>query len=323
MMKKWMMLAFAACCCLGLSAQESLRYNYVRNGYTYTAAERSRIDGTTTLYVKLSRVLFSDGQPVYKLRLDVEDSAPWKMPKNAPLTITTTAGRTVIVKNSASEPNRVAPDGIQGEKSRLWWNYGEYYLEEADLKKIAAGVSAVDITKRWSSDGAVKVAYKNNEFGAAVAAQYDAIRQAPAPVPDVSGLLRSLQDRGGSRLAETNALDVNDAVGISLVYFYYAEHNTEGYDLNFYFKGVTVPYGASVTVETADGNRIELHQEKDLAAGRAICYPENADLKKMLAGVRKITVQTTGDPLELNFSDAAFSKVLNRLYNALQTIAIL
>ena len=322
-MKKCFIAAAAVLISLCMQAQEVLRYNYIRKGYTYTGAQRERVEGSTPLYVKLSRVVFSDGQPVYLLRLDVEDTTPWKMPKNAPLTITTSAGRTVVLKNSASEPNRVAPDGFAGDKGKVYWNYGEYYLEEPDLKKIVAGVTVVDITKRWSSEGYIKVLYKNNEFGAAIARQYEALKQAPAAKSDVAGVLRSLQDQGGSRLAETNVLEVNDRLSLSLVYFYYAATNSEGYDLNLYPKGVTVPYGGTVTLEWEDGQTLELRQEKELAAGRAICYPENADVLRMLRGVRKVTFQTPGEPVELTFTDGAFSAVLDRLNNALQTNSIL
>ena len=322
-MKKLIITALAVSLALGLQARDLLRYNYTRNGYTYTGCEREKVEGSRTLYVKLSRVLFSDGQPVYVLRLDVEDSSPWKMPKNAPLTLRTTDDRTVIVKNSASEPNRVAPDGIQGQKGKVWWNYGEYYLEESDLKKLSVGIASVDITTRWSADGYVKVAYKNNEFGSVLAAQYEALRSAPKPSTDVAGVLKSIQDRGGSRLSETNVLKVNDKLSLSLVYFYYAATNTEGYDLNLYINGVTVPYGAEISILSADGRNIVLHQEKDLSAGRAICYPEAEDIRSILSGVRSLTVQTTGVPVVLTFENDTFRLVFDRLYNSLQTISIL
>ncbi|MBR1873078.1 MAG: hypothetical protein IJ795_07730 [Bacteroidales bacterium] len=308
---------------LASGAQGSLRYNYTKNGYVYTGAERVRVSGSTPLWVKLSRVIFSDGSPIYLLRIDVEDSTPWKMPKNAPMTITTAAGRSVVLKNSASEPNMVAPDGVQGEKGKVYYNYGEYYLEESDLKKIVAGVTNVDITKRWSSEGYIKIAYKDNEFGSAVADAYEAIKSASRPDVDVSGVLRSLQDKNGSRLAETNVLEVDSNVSIALVYFYYAATNTEGYDLNLFLGGVTVPYGGYIKVETGDGEIIEMLQEKDLAAGRAICYPKNEDLPKLLRSVRRITLQTTGEDLVMEFPSNKFSKVLNKEYNSLQTISIL
>ena len=322
-MKRIALSLIAASLSLGLSAQDLLRYNYTRNGYTYTGTERIKVEGSTNLYVKLGRILFSDGAPVYLLRIDVEDSTPWKMPKNAPMTINTTEGRSIILNNSATDPNLVAPGGIDTPAGKLYWNYGEYYLEESDLRKLSAGVSNMDITKRWSAEGYIKIAWKNNEFGKAVSDEWEAIKNAPAPKSDVSGVMRSLQDKGGSRLAETTVLEVNKNVSASLVYFYYAATNTEGYDLNLFVKGLTVPYGGSVEIETSDGDRISLIQEKELPAGRVMCYPEAADVKKMLGGVKSIIFQTAGENEVVTFAQDEFTAVFDKLYNALQTISIL
>lgn len=310
------------------SAQNLLKYNYKKNKLIYTGAERIRVNPPSAkddpVYVKLSRVLFDDGQPVYILRLDFEEATAWKMPANAPLTIVASNGRSVLLKNSGSAPNLVAPNGIKNADGKtMFLNYGEYYLEEADLQKLIGGVISIDATKRWSADGSIRILYKNNEFGSALAKQYDAIVKAPKPSSELGNNLKSISDQRGSRLAESNTIKVNDQISVSLVYLYYANSNSESIDLNLYLNGKTVAFNSPIKVVTKLGASINLKQEKELAAGRAICYPSLEELKLMAQGVAKISVQTTGQEVIIYFQGDEFSKAIEKLYNSLMTVSIL
>lgn len=323
-MRKTLLTLVALLCVVDMvSAQPGLRYNYKKNGYIYSGCARERVDGTTPVHVKLSRILFPDGQPVYQLRLDFEEGSAWKMPKNAPVTIRTSDGRSILLKNSADAPNLVAPEGIRSDKGRVYLNYGEYYMEEADLKKISAGIESIDVTKRWSSDGYIKVTYKNNELGSVISSQYSKLKSAPRPASELGNNLKSLQDQRGSRLAETVVSKVNDRLSAQLIYLYYAESNNESIDLNLYLAGRTVPFGAAVTIATKSGETISLHQEKELTAGRIICYPTPQQYGRMLKGVATIRIETSAGPVSIDFPDNSFTEVLSKLYNSVMTVAVL
>lgn len=309
------------------SAQNLLKYNYKKNNHIYTGAERVTVKGPSAkddpIQVKLSRVIFEDGQPVYILRLDFMEATAWKMPKNAPLNIVTTEGRTISLKNSADSPNLVAPKGTVYNGSTVFLNYGEYYLEEADMKKVIAGITSIEATKRWSSDGVIKISYKNNELGSAISQQYNVIKNAPKPGEELGSNLKSLQDQAGSRLVESNTIKVNNQLSVSLVYLYYASSNTESIDLNLYLPGVTVPFTYDVKITTKSGEVYTLQQEKELPAGRVICYPTSEQLKEMAKGVTKVSVQTKSGEVVNTFTANEFGKAVDKLYNSLQTLAIL
>ncbi len=309
------------------SAQNLLKHNYKKNSLIYSGTERIRVTSgpkDTPVHVKLTKVLFTDGQPVYMLRMEFEEATAWKMPKNAPMTIVLNDGRNLVLKNNSDSPNLVAPKGVKNSSGNtVFMNYGEYYLEEADMKKLTSGIASIDVTKRWSSDGVIKVTYKNNELGAAISKLYDTIKSAPAPKEELGSNLKSLQDQSGSRLVETNTLPAGDKVSAALVYLYYAPSNIESIDLNIYLEGYTVPFTSAVKVITKSGETINLRQEKDLVAGRIICYPTNEQIKMMMDGVARISVQTTSEEVSVSFPSDEFAKVITKLWNSLQTMAIL
>ncbi len=308
----------------GVSAQGLVKYNYLKNGYTYTGTERIRVDSKTApVQVKLSRVLFPDAQPVYILRLEFEDASAWKMPKNAPLTIVNSDGRSIVLKNASDESNLVAPNGITTDAGTVFLNYGEYYLEEGDMKKVASGIKSIEATKRWSSSGVIKVEYPANELGSAIKKEYDAIMAAPRPKTELGSNLASLQDQGGSRLVTTKKFSVGDGLSVELVYLYYGPSNSESIDLNLYLTGRNVPFNSPVTVATKSGKLITMRQEKELTGGRVICYPTLEELREMSAGISSITFKTASGDYSPKFDGAEFGRILDRLYNSVQTVAIL
>ena len=329
MMKKYLLAALAALFLAGAaaSAQDILRYNYKKNGYVYTGTERIRVTGSggvSPLQLKLSRVSFPDGAAVYILHVDVESSTAWKIPKNAPLTIRTTAGKTVIARHASDAANLIAPQGIRNANgTKTWWNFGEYYLELADIQKIAVGVSSIDLQYRWSSDGVIKVTYKNDEFGKAIFRQFEAIEAAPAPKTEIGSQLASVTDQGGNRMVDTKTLSVNAQLSMSMGYVYYASGNSESYELHLFLPGKQVPLDAAVDVVTSAGETIHLKQEKGHEAGQITCYPEADQLRRMARGVSRLVVQTTAGSQTLTFADNGFAQTVDKLYNALQTAAIL
>ena len=329
MMKKYLLAALAAFLLVGTaaSAQDLLRYNYKKNGYVYTGTERIRVTGTggtNPMQLKLSRVSFPDGAAIYILRVDVESSSAWKIPKNAPLTIHTTAGKTVIVKNETDAANLVAPQGIRADNgTKTWWDYGEYYFELAGLQKVCVGVSSIELQRRWSSDGVIKVTYKDDEFGKAIFRQFEVIEGAPAPKSELGSQLASVNDQGGNRMVDTKTISVNAQLSLSMGYVYYASGNNESYELNLLVPGRTVPLDGAVDVVTTSGATIHLKQEKGQEAGRVTCYPDAEQIKRMAKGVNRVTLQTSSGAVNLTFPDNAFATTVDKLYNALQTAAIL
>lgn len=308
-------------------AQDLLRHNYKKNGYVYTGTERIRVTSGpngTPLQLKLNRVSFPDGAAIFILHVDYESTTAWKIPKNAPLTIHTTNGKTVISKNTFDAPNLIAPQGIRAANgAKTYWNCGEYYFEEADIQKIAVGVASIEAQRRWSADGIIKETYKNDEFGKAVFRQFEAICNAPVPKFEIGSQLKALQDQGDNRMVETNTLSVNGQLSISLGYVYYASGNSESYDLNLYLPGKDVPLDGLVTIVTPGGQTISLKQEKAQEQGQITCYPDAEQLKRMLHGVSRITIQTTTGTVTVNVQDGSFATAVDKLYSAVQTVAIL
>jgi len=324
-MKKFAFAAIAALMCLsiGASAQGLLRSNFMKNGYTYTSTERARVEGSTPLMLKLTKIVFPGGDLIYKMRVDYEDATSWRIPKNADFKAVNAEGRTVMLQNATEEPNAVAPKGFSRNGSTVYWNYGEYYMEQADLEKLLANVTSIDATKRFSSDGVISLAYKNNEFSSALQTLYDAIESAPAVKKEIGQHLKSVSDQNGNRLLETEQLSVSGPVNVALVYLYYAASNSENYDLNLYLQGTTVPYGKAVTLTTPSG-AMEFSQEKELPAGRVIVYPTIDQLKALAkSGASKLTVQTVNGPVSFNIDSKVFADAINTLYNSLQTATIL
>ena len=306
--------------------QDLLRYNYKKNGYVYTGTERVRVVGSSAksnpIQLKLSRVAFPDGAAVYILRTEFEDASAWKIPKNAPLTLQIADGSTLISKNVFEGPNPVAPKGVAVGDARIWWNCGEYWFEEEEIRKICCGVSAIEATTRWSVDGVIKVTYKADEFGSAVNRLYTALRSADVPREEVGSNLKSLQDQDGSRLIETKTISVNDQLSIALTYLYYADTNHENYDLRLLMDGKQVPMGSTVKFVTAAGEPIVLGQERAVSDGM-LCYPDPQQLKQLCEGVSRLYIQTEQDSFSMAFPENTFSASLKKLYNSIQTAAIL
>ena len=328
-MKKYLLAALAALFFIGTAAQaqDLLRYNYKKNGYVYTGTERIRVTGSggaNPMQLKLSRVAFPDGAAIYILHIDFESTSAWKIPKNAPLTIRTTAGKTVISKNASDAPNLIAPQGIRADNgTKTWWNYGEYYFELPDIQKICVGVENIDVQRRWSSDGVIKVTYKNDEFGKAVFRQFEALEGAPTPSSELGSQLASVKDQGGNRMVDTKTVSVNSQLSMALGYVYYASGNNESYELNLLVPGKEVSLDGAVDIVTTSGSTIHLKQEKGQEAGRITCYPDASQLKRMAKGVSRVTLQTTSGTVNLTFPDKSFAQTVDKLYNALQTAAIL
>ena len=74
---------------------------------------------------------------------------------------------------------------------------------------------------------------------------------------------------------------------------------------------------------TSGGEHIRLQQEKDLPEGNIVCYPDASQLKRLAAGVVRVTLETTGGEVSIVMPDNILANAIGTLYNSLQTIAIL
>ena len=132
-----------------------------------------------------------------------------------------------------------------------------------------------------------------------------------------------MNDYSGNRLVHTVKEKITPSVSISLTYLYSAESNTESYDLEIQIADVTVPGGSGVSFTTPIGNVIRLRQEKDLPKGQIVCYPELDQLKDMMHGIGRISYETAAGEQFQVVPANEFAAALNKLYNAVQTVAIL
>lgn len=329
MIKKCIFAAFSAIVLFSASLQaaqpDMLKYNYKRNGYVYTGAERVKAESASSpVYIKLGKIAFPDGVPVYVLRLDFESEFAWKMPKGASITFDLSDGSSVVSKHSSSSANLVAPNGIGSGSDKRYWNFGEYYLEERDMKKLISGVTSIDAARRMSASGHVKLSFKDNAFSKALARAFDAIKDAPVPTIELGKHLTGVNDTAaGSRLASTETLDAGAGLSVYMSYIYSPENNSESYDLVLLVPGKTLALGSAVTFVTSAGEYIRLKQEKDLSEGYVICYPDASQIKRLAEGIVKVTMETIGGEVSIVLPDNILAKAIGTLYNSLQTIAIL
>lgn len=325
MIKKILATVLAAVIAFGAYGQDLLKCNYKKNNYVFTGAERVSVAASTPLQLKLVRVAFPDGVSLYDLRIDFESDAAWKIPKNASITFELAGGNSITSKNHSDSPNLVAPSGFEkADGKKVWYNCGEYYLEQADLEKLLKGVKSLDAVRRWSSNGHIVVKFKNNEFSIALAKAYDAIKSAPEVKNELGAHLTGLDDNSGNRIATTEVLPVDERTGLSLTYLYSGESNQETYDLEFHINGVTVPGGSQVALTTPAGTIVRLRQEKDLEEGEVVCYPSIEQIKLLYsAGVTGISLETANGNLDIPVNAKAFAQTLSVLYNSVQTVAVL
>ncbi|MBQ9184934.1 MAG: hypothetical protein IJ151_03555 [Bacteroidales bacterium] len=303
--------------------QDLLRYNYKRNNFVYTGAERVEVASSPALQLKLGRVIYPDGKPIYTLRIDFESESAWKMPKKAGITFNLSNGRSVVLNNSKDDANLVAPKGISKGGRTLWLNCGEYYLEQSDLDKLLGGVSDLDATVRMSADGHLKISFKNNGFSAALSRAYNAIDGAKAAAVTVGRHLETIDDYSGNRVAKTVAIEVGESVSVSLSYLYSADGNSESYDLNLKVNSGIIPGGSVVSFTTPSGTVIRLRQEKDLPKGEIVCFPDVDQLKALAHGASKISFETETGERSVSVSTEEFASSVETLYNALQRVSIL
>lgn len=307
------------------SAESLLRYNYKKNGYIYTGTERVRVTGSQMpLQLKLERVSFPDGAALFVMHIDFEDNTSWTVPQNAPITFTLEDGKSLVSKSTQIISDMVNQDGIKtSEGTTVYWNCAEFYFESADIKKLISGVKSLEMVKRWSTDGRITITYKNDEFAEALSRQYQAIVAAETPKEEVGNMLKSIQDANGSRFITTNISSIDSRISVSLSYIYYAATNNENYDLNLFLPDVLVPVGSEIVITTFDGEEISLQQEKPLEKGFVICYPTIAQLKSIIGGVSKIVVSTGEGTETVAFQNMEFSRMVEKLYNSIQTASIL
>lgn len=304
-------------------AQDLVKYNYKRNGIAYIGSERVAVASQPALNLKLVKNTFQDGVAIYTLRIEFEDSYPWKMPKNASMIFSLANGKDVISENVSDAPNLVAPEGVLKNGNKVYYNYGEYRFDQTDLDKLLSGVTSFDATRRRSANGHIVINFKKNEFSAALNKAYDAISRAKVAKEELAAHLTSLYDFSGNRNVRTDTVAVNDRSKLSLSYLYSAESNSESYDLELHVDGVAVPDGGTITVTASSGEVIRLHQEGEREAGEVVCFPETEQIKRMMNGINSISFETAAGVVALDYQPEVFGSALSVLYNNIQRAAIL
>ena len=316
--------------CLGplAFAQEGIRNNYLRNGYTHIRAERVPVSAGSSdrhpFQLSLEYVGLPGGQSVWLLYMDFEDKSSWTIPKNAALSLRTADGKVVGLKNMGSGNGEKIAFTSGGQ--RLYWNQGKYALEEADLKKLLSGVRQMDVTTSWDVDGYFQSSFAHNEFSAALQKQYDLIRKSPRPDAEMTETVAGVSDLSGNRTIVSRRLQVisDPVVKLWLSYLYFRATNHEHYDLNIEItdglKG-DIPEGTPIEFRLVSGETIVLRQEK--TRGTVLCYPTPDQLKKLFGTPSKFTVKLEDHPVLVDLMGSDFHKVLRAAYNGIQIHSIL
>lgn len=305
---------------LSASAQSAIRYSYLNNGFGYTSTEREYVDCSQPFWCRLERIVFPGGSLAYKIELDFVAPKSVNIPKNVKLSLQTTDGKIVRCDQIASERSGkrafTAADG-----SVFYWNRGQYLLDEADIEKMAAGVKIMEVAYNWNPDGFWQIEFRKNEFGSVLKRQLSALKLTPKPSAELGDRIADYGDRTSS-LTIVSKPDQLESASFFLRYIYYKKTNDEDFELIFQLatgRSDVVLFESPVVFTLTDGTKLELLQQQE-ANNLLILYPDAAQLRRLMKGVRSVSWQTE-DGATHSMDLSALAAPLSLQYNALLMVA--
>ena len=317
-MKKTILSLAALAAALTLSAQE-IRTNYRSEGMTHISTESEPCQDFTA---RVERVGFPDGSTLYQLFIDLRQKTAFTAPKGVKMTATLPGGAVVradqIGQESATKTRQ--EDG-------LYLNRLRYALEEADIDKLARGVTDLELVTGWEPDEYLQFHFKDDAFAALLKRHCAAIEKAAATTIDLTAEAAGRVDLTGSVMTAATPLVADGQAlkyNIILNHLYYKNSAKEDIDLAFQLgseKQYRVEPDAPVTFVLADGAEITLPQTRD-EVNFIYLYPALSQLRALAyGGIRSLRIQTEDGTLTDAILDDSFSKALNQQYQLLMSLS--
>jgi len=317
-MKKTILSLAALAAALTLSAQE-IRTNYRSEGMTHISTEAEPCQDFTA---RVERVGFPDGSTLYQLFIDLRQKTAFTAPKGVKMTATLPGGAVVradqIGQESATKTRQ--EDG-------LYLNRLRYALEEADIDKLARGVTDLELVTGWEPDEYLQFHFKDDAFAALLKRHCAAIEKAAATTIDLTAEAAGRVDLTGSVMTAATPLVADGQAlkyNIILNHLYYKNSAKEDIDLAFQLgseKKYRVEPDAPVTFVLADGAEITLPQTRD-EVNFIYIYPSLSQLRALAYGsIRSLRIQTEDGTLTDAILDDSFSKALNQQYQLLMSLS--
>ena len=317
-MKKTILSLAALAATLTLSAQE-IRTNYRSEGMTHISTEAEPCQDFTA---RVERVGFPDGSTLYQLFIDLRQKTAFTAPKGVKMTATLPGGAVVradqIGQESATKTRQ--EDG-------LYLNRLRYALEEADIDKLARGVTDLELVTGWEPDEYLQFHFKDDAFAALLKRHCAAIEKAAATTIDLTAEAAGRVDLTGSVMTAATPLVADGQAlkyNIILNHLYYKNSAKEDIDLAFQLgseKQYRVEPDAPVTFILGDGAEITLPQTRD-EVNFIYIYPSLSQLRALAYGsIRSLRIQTEDGTLQDAILDDSFSKALNQQYQLLMSLS--
>ena len=317
-MKKTLLSLAALAAALTLSAQE-IRTNYRSEGMTHISTEAEPCQDFTA---RVERVGFPDGSTLYQLFIDLRQKTAFTAPKGVKMTATLPGGAVVradqIGQESATKTRQ--EDG-------LYLNRLRYALEEADMDKLARGVTDLELVTGWEPDEYLQIHFKDDAFAALLKRHCAAIEKAAATTIDLTAEAAGRVDLTGSVMTAATPLVADGQAlkyNIILNHLYYKNSAKEDIDLAFQLgseKKYRVEPDAPVTFVLADGAEITLPQTRD-EVNFIYLYPALSELRALAyGGIRSLRIQTEDGTLSDAILDNSFSEAVNQQYQLLMSLS--
>ncbi len=317
MMKKTLLSLTALAAALTLSAQE-IRTNYRSEGMTHISTEAEPCQDFTA---RVERVGFPDGSTLYQLFIDLRQKTAFVAPKGVKMTAALPGGGVLradqIGQESATKTRQ--EDG-------LYLNRLRYAMEEADIEKLARGVTDLELVTGWNPDDYLQFHFKDDAFAALLKRHCAAIEKAAATTIDLTAEAAGRVDLTGSVMTAANPLvaDGQDLkYNLILNHLYYKNSGKEDIDLAFQLgteKKYRIEPDAPVTFILGDGAEITLPQTRD-EVNFIYLYPTLSQLRALAYGsVKSLRIQTEDGTLTDAILDDSFSKALNQQYQRLMSL---
>ena len=321
-------IIFAVCMSvLPTHAESILRYNYKSNGYIHTSAEYELVKVSDQdqhpFWTRLEKVEFPNGSSVYLLYMNFEEKSSRTIPKGVKLAVNLPSGK--FIRSDQIGNDLSSKRSFNTSKGRFWWNRAKYAFEESDIKRMTGGIKSIDIVTGWEPDDYIQVNYNNDEFAKVIASQYKVIAAAAKPSAEIpSGAISRYADNNNSitiiakpKVARGSSFKYN----VGMTYLYYKTSNREDFDVNFQLgtdKKYSIPLGSKVEFTLSDGSILSLAQTSD-ETNHIRCYPTVPELRKMMAGIKSVRIETASGTISDTILDDSFSDALRTDYQVLMS----
>jgi len=302
-MRRWLLQGILLLCfgILPLQAQDvPIRYAYYHNGYAYVSTEWEAVPGAD-FSVRMEKVTLPGGSTAFRMELRFELAK--RFLKGTSFSARTASGKIIRAEQL-----------LDGQTYRA-----QYVFEDDDVRKMAAGVTAMEVSYDWTPDGFLSYSFKENELGALLAREVSAIRRTPTPAVEIGDRVARYAPQASSTVIAAKEDDFPDAA-CQLRYIYYPSTRKEDFDLTFRLKGdaaAVILFDSPVVFSLSDGSEVTLSQ-RQTARGSLVLYPTADELRSLLQRREIVSIRYQTDAGDLRtLAFEGLSSALSLQLNAL------